>query len=317
MVSTYILFIFGLIAIIKGGDLFVDSSIVIAKKTGIPEIIIGATLVSLATTLPETTVSVTASIQGHTTMSFGNAIGSIICNTGLILGLVAIISPFKVNKKIFNTKSIILIISLIIIMTLSMDRVIDKKDSIILISILMVYMLTDYLNISRNKNRSVYNNEEKFALKNYILLIIKFIFGITIIIIGSNLLVENGVKIADYIGIPQEVISLTLIALGTSLPELVSCLTAIRKGHNGLSVGNILGANILNICMVTGFSAFINNIPVLGQNLIIDFPIMILVTLILIIPTFITNKINRIQGLILLAIYICYVTMLYILYIPK
>jgi len=319
MILIYILFILGLIAIVKGGDLFVDSAIVIAKKTGIPEIVIGATLVSLATTLPETTVSVTAALEGYTTMSFGNAIGSIICNTGLILGLISTISPFRVYKKVFNTKAIILIISLITMMTLSLNRVIDKADSIILILILIVYMYADYLNVSRNKTRNkieeIYINEGKF--KAYTKLAFKFIIGIVLIVLGSNLLIENGVKIAGYIGIPQSVISLTVIALGTSLPELVSCLTAIRKKHHELTVGNILGANILNICLVIGASSFIKDIPILGQNMIIDLPVMIFIILILIIPTYITNKLHRIQGILMLTIYIGYISMLYTLYMPK
>ncbi|GAA0863417.1 calcium/sodium antiporter [Paraclostridium tenue] len=317
MIFTIILFLLGFVLITKGADIFIESTISVAKKTNIPEIVLGATIVSLATTFPELTVSAFASIQGHTTMSLGNAIGSIICNTGLALGLVALIKPFKVDKKIFNSKSVLLIISVAVLIILGMDKTIGKVDAMALVGLLIIYMISNYNSIPKTGSRRTSNttNIEYNKSSDIIKLLFMFVIGISMMIIGSRLLVNNGIKIAEVVGVPQAVISLTVIALGTSLPELVSCLTAIRKNHNAISVGNILGANILNIVSVVGVSAFINDIPILKQTSMIDFPFMILLLLILIIPTFIKQKIYRFQGLFMILTYIIYISTLYFTYI--
>lgn len=317
MIFTIILFLLGFVLITKGADIFIESTISVAKKTNIPEIVLGATIVSLATTFPELTVSAFASIQGHTTMSLGNAIGSIICNTGLALGLVAMIKPFKVDKKIFNSKAILLIISVIVLIILGMDKTIGRTDAMTLIGLLVIYMINNYNSIPKTGSRRTSNatNIEYSKSSDMIKLVVMFVIGITMMIIGSRLLVNNGIKIAEVLGVPQAVISLTVIALGTSLPELVSCLTAIRKSHNAISVGNILGANILNIVSVIGLSSFINDIPILKQTSMVDFPFMILLLLILIIPTFIKQKIYRFQGLLMILTYIIYISTLYFTYI--
>ena len=317
MIFTIILFLLGFVLITKGADIFIESTISVAKKTNIPEIVLGATIVSLATTFPELTVSAFASIQGHTTMSLGNAIGSIICNTGLALGLVAMIKPFNVDKKIFNSKAILLIISVIVLIILGMDKTIGRIDAMALIGLLVIYMINNYNSIPKTGSRRASNaaNIEYSKSSDMIKLVVMFVIGITMMIIGSRLLVNNGIKIAEVLGVPQAVISLTVIALGTSLPELVSCLTAIRKSHNAISVGNILGANILNIVSVIGLSSFINDIPILKQTSMVDFPFMILLLLILIIPTFIKQKIYRFQGLLMILTYIIYISTLYFTYI--
>lgn len=317
MIFTIILFLLGFVLITKGADIFIESTISVAKKTNIPEIVLGATIVSLATTFPELTVSAFASIQGHTTMSLGNAIGSIICNTGLALGLVAMIKPFNVDKKIFNSKATLLIISVIVLIILGMDKTIGRMDAMALIGLLVIYMINNYNSIPKTGSRRTSNatNIEYSKSSDMIKLVVMFVIGITMMIIGSRLLVNNGIKIAEVLGVPQAVISLTVIALGTSLPELVSCLTAIRKSHNAISVGNILGANILNIVSVIGLSSFINDIPILKQTSMVDFPFMILLLLILIIPTFIKQKIYRFQGLLMILTYIIYISTLYFTYI--
>ena len=142
-----------------------------------------------------------------------------------------------------------------------------------------------------------------------------FVLGLIMMVVGSKLLVDNGVKIANSIGVPQGIISLTVIALGTSLPELVSSLTAIKKKHHGISVGNILGANILNIVSVIGISSLINDLPILSQNMRIDFEFMTIILLILILPTIKSGKLYRVQGLLLLSSYIIYITTLYFMYL--
>lgn len=314
-----ILFLIGFVLITKGADIFINCTVDIGKKTKISEIILGATIVSFATTLPELTVSLFASLDGHTTMSLGNAVGSIICNTGLVLGLVAFISPFSVDKKMFFSKSVLLLICVILLLLLGIDKSITQTDSIVLLAMLAIYMYSNYKSVVEKGSKSRINNTSKVKGNNnlgeWIRIALLFALGLIMMILGSRLLVDNGVIIAEWIGVPQGVISLTVIALGTSLPELVSSLTAIKKNHHAISVGNILGANILNIVSVIGISSIPNDIPILSQNMRIDFPFMIVLLLILILPTIKKNKLYRFQGLIMLIVYLIYIGILYTMYI--
>lgn len=319
MFITIVLFFIGFILITKGADIFINCTVDIGKKTNISEIILGATIVSFATTLPELTVSLFASLDGHTTMSLGNAVGSIICNTGLILGLVAFISPFRVDKNMFFSKSTLLLVCVVLLLLLGIDKSITKIDSIPLLTMLGIYMYSNYRSVATKDGKSRSNNESKVKANNkkgeWAKIGLFFILGLIMMILGSRLLVDNGVIIAEWVGVPKGVISLTVIALGTSLPELVSSLTAIRKKHHAISVGNILGANILNIVSVIGISSIPNDIPILSQNMNMDFPFMILLLLTLILPTIKNNKLSRLQGLLMLAIYSTYITILYTMYI--
>ena len=319
MFIKIILFFIGFLLIIKGADIFKNCTVDIGKKTKISEIILGATIVSFATTLPELTVSLFASLDGYTTMSLGNAVGSIICNTGLILGLVSFISPFKVDKNMFFSKSVLLLTCVVLLLILGIDKKISGIDSIILLIMLCIYMYSNYRSVATKEGKSRSNNESKVKGNNkkgeWVKIGLFFILGLIMMILGSRLLVDNGVIIAEWVGVPKGVISLTVIALGTSLPELVSSLTAIRKKHHAISVGNILGANILNIVSVIGISSIPNDIPILSQNMNMDFPFMILLLLTLILPTIKNNKLSRLQGLLMLAIYFTYITILYTMYI--
>ena len=322
MTLVIILFFVGFFLITKGADIFIDCTVKIGRKTGISELILGATIVSFATTLPELTVSVFASIDNYTTMSLGNAVGSIICNTGLILGLVVIISPFKVDKNMFSSKSIILLISVLTLMVLGANGSISRGDGFILIVLLIVFMYSNIKSVSGKNRINSPNNMQSNSCDNIksskhenLKVGVLFVLGLIMMVVGSKLLVDNGVKIANSIGVPQGIISLTVIALGTSLPELVSSLTAIKKKHHGISVGNILGANILNIVSVIGISSLINDLPILSQNMRIDFEFMTIILLIIILPTIKSGKLYRVQGLLLLSSYIIYITTLYFMYL--
>ena len=322
MTLVIILFFVGFFLITKGADIFIDCTVKIGRKTGISELILGATIVSFATTLPELTVSVFASIDNYTTMSLGNAVGSIICNTGLILGLVVIISPFKVDKNMFSSKSIILLISVLTLMVLGANGSISRGDGFILIVLLIVFMYSNIKSVSGKNRINSPNNMQSNSCDNIksskhenLKVGVLFVLGLIMMVVGSKLLLDNGVKIANSIGVPQGIISLTVIALGTSLPELVSSLTAIKKQHHGISVGNILGANILNIVSVIGISSLINDLPILSQNMRIDFEFMTIILLILILPTIKSGKLYRVQGLLLLSSYIIYITTLYFMYL--
>lgn len=315
MIIVTILFIIGFILISKGADFFINSTVEIGRKTNISELILGATIVSFATTLPELTVSLFASIDNHTTMSLGNAVGSIICNTGLILGMVVLISPFNTDRKTFASKSTILLVSIIALIILGLDGAITKIDGGILLIILGVYMYTNYKSVLNNANKNyLYYCLTQQNEMSTVKIVVYFFVGLAMMIVGSRLLVDNGVKIAEFIGIPQGIISLTVIALGTSLPELVSSITAVRKKHHEICVGNVLGANILNIISVISISSIPNEIPILSQSIRVDYPFMIILVLTLIIPTIIKNKLYRIQGILMLGTYITYLAVLYYTY---
>ena len=296
---TVILFFIGFFLITKGADFFINSTVDVGKKLNISELILGATIVSFATTLPELTVSTLASIKGHTT----------------VLGLVSFISPFKVDKKMFLSKSIVLLTSISTLILLGMDKKISRIDGVILLLICIFYIYSNYRSVSNNSVKNQKNNLENQGASFWIKTFIFFLLGLFMMILGSKTLVDNGIKIAEFIGIPQGIISLTVIALGTSLPELVSSLTAIKKNCHSLCVGNVLGANILNIVSVIAISSIPNNIPVLAQSTKIDFPFMIVLLLSLIIPTMFTKKVSRFQGLILLMIYFTYISFLSFIYI--
>lgn len=315
MIIPILLFLIGLILIVKGGDLFIDSSINIARAYHLPEIFIGATIVSIATTAPEVIVSVTAAANGHTTMSIGNAIGSTICNTGLILGITNIIMPSTIKGKFFKIKSIVLLLFFIVISFFAYDGLITKDDSLMLIMLLLGYMMLDTFILKYKRKQTSQHNREIFGFSRKIKILLFFVIGIFSIIGGSNLLINNGVRIAEFIGVPESVISLSLIAFGTSLPELTTALTAMKKGHTSLSAGNIIGANILNITFVIGSSGLVSPLTIEKQNILLDFPVSFLLILVLTLPCLFKNKISRIQAIILLIIYVTYITILYRLYI--
>ena len=315
MFIVFVFFILGLLLIVKGGDIFVDSAVKVSKATGLPELFIGATIVSLATTIPEVTVSSTAALKGFTTMSIGNSIGSIICNTGLILGLVNLISPSPTGGRIFRVKSLILILLIGVFSFLSLDRSVTRLDGFMLLGCLVGYVCIDTFILKYKKKHNHNTRVTKLSSDDKIRVAINFFLGVAFIIAGANLLINNGVRIAEYIGVPEAVISLTMIALGTSLPELVASVTALAKGYVGLSIGNILGANILNLVMVLGVSASISDLRILKQNLVLDIPVALVLTLILILPSLAIKKVSRVQGAILLIVYVVYLFLLYTLYL--
>lgn len=305
-----ILFLVGLILIIIGGNYFVDTATWIAKSTGIPEVLIGATIVSLATTFPELMVSVTSSLHGHPEMALGNALGSVICNTGFILGLCYLIKPSTISSKIFTLKGIVLLIYLVVSWVIYAKKTLTYLDSAILIFLLIFYFLLN-LSIVQYKKSNYNYQPETVVIKKWFPILIRFISGITLIILGAKLLVTHGDKIAHLLGIPESFISLTLIALSTSMPELITSVIALIKGHTGISIGNILGANILNLTMVIGCSSLVNSpMPVSTQTIFLDLPTAFLINSILIVPSIFTRKVSRFQAALILASYITYILLL-------
>ncbi|AZR73450.1 hypothetical protein BBF96_08675 [Anoxybacter fermentans] len=307
LLTKLIFFTVGMFAIVKGADWFTDSAVWIAKKTGIPKVIIGATIVSLATTLPEFAVSVYASFSGHPEMSLGNAVGSNIFNIGMILGLTLIIHSYPTTPKIISKKALFMLTAGILALLTSLDGEINQFDGFLLLTVLIGYIL--FLILHSKKNIVfVEKTEVKGTFKKNL---IKFIAGSVLVIIGSRIVVNSGVWLAKYFGVPEIFIALTLVALGTSLPELVTSLTATLKGYQELSIGNIIGANLLNIGWVTSVSAMVNPISISTKNLILDFPFMLAFMGLLLLFGLTKDHLSRLEGMIFLTLYATYITILF------
>lgn len=329
--STFLFFILGIIIIIKGGDWFVETAVWMAKITGVPNVLVGATIVSIATTLPELLVSSIATYQQHYDVAIGNVVGSIVCNIGLILGISAIITPIKINTAKFIIKGFFMLACGVILLFLAKDTIITPQEGNIFLIMFILYITLNIFEIKGNSSSiNEANHSKNLGKKTVSANMFKFFSGALLIIIGARLLVDNGVTIARLIGVPEHVISVTLIALGTSLPELITGISSIIKGHGDISVGNILGANILDILMVLGVSSklgekgiiisyqnivlgtTIYNIP---QTLYLDIPIALLLMMIIVIGGTIKGWIGRAVGISVLSIYLIYLTILTKLFI--
>lgn len=313
-ISLVILFFaIGLIMTVKGGDLFVDAAIWIAEKTGISSGIIGATIVSMATTLPELFVSTVASNEGFSEMAIGNAIGSYICNIAFIIGICSLIRPIKIKDKFFGIKGTMMIGYLCIFFLFSKDGFITFKEGYLLV-LLQIFFV--FLNILEHRRESTYRSKNKgkyICKKDLIKNGVKFIVGILLIIYGAHILVDSGVEIAKALRIPKQVVSLTLLAIGTSIPEFVTSIVAILKGQQNISLGNILGANIINISIVVGISTLVSDkgLIVTGHTLFTDIPMAMLVSFLFVVVGLLNKKIGRLTGLILLGVYITYLFILF------
>lgn len=313
-----LLFIVGLVLLIKGGDWFVDGATGVAHRFHLPELLIGATIVSIGTTLPEVMVSATSAATGHGEIAYGNAIGSIICNTSLIAAITIAIKPAKIERKSLIVPVIFFgIAATIYSLVAYLTGYFARWVGIVLLCIFIAYVVIQILMIRKQPKEEVQElveeNEEKkdsSILKEIFLIVI----GAALIAIGADLLVDNGSLIAKEIGVPESVIALTFVALGTSLPELVTAITSLVKGHGSLSLGNVIGANLFNLILVSGVATTISPfiVPaskmVFGMNssLLIDIPIVFVVMGLMLIPALIRGKLSKWQGIVLLVIYLAF-----------
>ncbi len=321
MLVPILLFILGLVLLVKGGDWFVDGATGIAHRFHIPEILIGATVVSIGTTLPEVMVSATSAYSGHGEMAYGNAIGSIICNTSLIAAVTVAIRPSKVDRDAIKLPVLFFFLAAVFYAAIAyFYGEFSRLVGLVLLAIFATYMV---LSVRRTKgalkkDTKTLNTEEKqdapkgAVLKDIVLLVV----GAALIAVGADLLVDNGTLIAQKLGVPESVIALTFVALGTSLPELVTAITSLVKGHGALSLGNVIGANLFNLVLVSGISVVISPFSVpssstvanINTSLLVDIPLMFVVMLLLTIPALCRGKLSRSQGICLLAIYAAFCT---------
>ncbi len=316
--GSLLLFAVGVLLLIKGGDWFVDGAVGIAKRFRVPEIIIGATVVSVGTTLPEVMVSVTAAANHNGAIAYGNAIGSIICNTALIAAVTIAIRPAPVNRKTTVVPVIFFFISAAIYMVAAyIFGRFDRWMGIVMLLIFGLYMaITIYKGF---KNPVQDHPEEKNEGETSSLFkdVISLVISAVIIAVGADMLEGSSVSLATMAGIPTEVVGVTVVALCTSLPELVTAVTALIKGHGALSLGNIIGANIFNLVLVSGAAVTISPFVIpegsklLGYNTsqLIEIPLMVGVMALMTLPALIKGKLYRWQGITLLGIYGAFVTL--------
>lgn len=307
-----VIFVIGIILVIKGGDWFVDSAAWFAEATGIPKFVVGATVVSFATTLPELLVSVRAAMNGSAQLAIGNAVGSVTANTTLIMGVSLVAIAGVVSRKSFSLKGGLLLGAVIALTLLSVSGALPVWSAFVLWAIFLVFMISNLIEGKKAASSAKNVEAETYDKKEIPAKVLWFVIGTAAIVFGAEFLVSSGKTIAAGMGISETIIGFTVIALGTSLPELVTTLTAIRKKEESLSVGNIIGANIIDTTLILPLCAVLNGkpLPVERVNFIFDFPVCIAACAVAIVPTIIQGKFKKWQGFALLAIYVAYMLLL-------
>ena len=368
-----LLFLVGLVLLIKGGDWFVDGATGIAHRFRIPELLIGATVVSIGTTLPEVMVSAASALSGHGEIAYGNAVGSVICNTSLIAALTVAVRPGRVDPKALRTPVIFFFLTAAFYAGVAyLTGYFSRAVGVVLLAVFLIYMVINVVQVMRMPkaagsapgdasgnaresareeaaaSRAGGSSKGKTAVRPELraaeyeaaapvqdgpggsgqdaaaptqdppkepgglaVFLAKLVAGAALIAVGADLLVDNGTLIAQALGVPESVIALTFVALGTSLPELVTAITSLIKGHGALSLGNVIGANLFNLVLVSGLSVTLSpfQIPqsavLLGHNasLVLDMPVMFSVMALLCVPALVKGRLYRSQGILLLIIY--------------
>jgi len=336
MFAVTLLFAVGLILLIKGGDWFVDGACGVAHRFHLPEILIGATIVSIGTTLPEVMVTTTSAVKGISGIAYGNAIGSVICNTALIPVITVTVRPSPVGKKTFELPVIFFFIAAAFYECMAYIKGgFTRWSGFVLLGIFAAYMLCSSVSAYKNLKAGAdaetveevphaENHGERKARQLVLYLVghgekpdsiatdvAGLIAGAAVVALGAELVVDNGTLIAEGLGVPDSVIGLTFIAVGTSLPELTTAITSLVKGHSALSLGNDVGANLFNLVLVSGLAAAIApfDLPVektiagMNASLVVDSPLMLFVMAFTTIPALVRGTLTRAQGIILLSVY--------------
>ena len=321
---NYLLMVFGAILLIKGGDWFVDASVGVARRFKLPELLIGATVVSIGTTLPEVMTSASSAISGHAGIAYGNAIGSIICNTALIAAITIAIKPAKADRKtLIFPVSFFFGSAAYYAFCAYYFKGFPRWTGLVLLAGFVAYMTINVINAKKNPGELSEieddHSEEPTEKNNGAFALIKdigvLIVSAIVIAFGAKVLGDSATYIAEVeLKIPSEIMGVTIVAIATSLPELVTAITALMKGHGALSLGNIIGANIFNIVLVSGVSITIAPFDIPTQSklfgydasLVFDVPLMFIVMGIMTLPTIAKGKMHRWQGISLLLLYVLY-----------
>lgn len=310
-----LLFASGLLCIIKGGDLFVDAASWIAEASGIPKFIIGATVVSFATTMPEMLVSVFAALQGNADIAVGNAVGSVTANVGLIMCVALICMECAMTRKQFGVKACLLLAAILALFGFTRDGQLSVLESVLILVIFVGFLVESLIAARQEQGSELPAQEErpKIDKKTVLLNIGKFLLGAAGIVLGAQLLIDNGSALARMLGVPDAVIAATMIAIGTSLPELVTTLTAIKKKQASLSVGNIIGANIMDLTLIMPLCAIIQGKPmtVERQGMLLDIPACLIICAAALIPALVQGKFKRWIGYLIGGLYIAYLIIMF------
>lgn len=318
MVVPILWMIAGFVLLVKGADFLVEGSSSIAKKFHIPEIIIGLTIVSIGTSMPELFVSTTSAIEGHSDMAIGNVIGSNVCNLVLILGLSTVIRPIKFQRETRIIEiPVCLALTVIFMVLCNIGGGISRIDAIILMILFAMFIAYTIFMAKKgeqfdSKNEGKENEKENLdeipILKNLFLIIL----GVIGLKFGGDFTVDNAVILAQHFNISEQIISLTILAIGTSLPELVTSVTAAFKGSSDIALGNIIGSNIFNMLLIIGVAAFINPV-IYNLQYNVDMAILIFSTFVLALFPLIPpkNEMSRMNGFIYLVIYAIYLVILF------
>jgi len=325
--STIVLLIFIVVCIVilsKGADWMIDGVVHLARRTGLPRIVIGATIISLGTTMPEAFVSVMAAWLGNPGLALGNGVGSIIADTGLIFGMTCLLTTVPVNRFILNrtgwvqvgAATLLVIISLIVLAIMPGQPILHRWVGFLLLLFLAGYMYITYVWAKQGGSMAIegeqVDNSELASLEKCWLMIIG---GLFLIVVGARILVPSAAEIAHRIGVPEDVIAATMVAFGTSLPELMTAIAAVRKGHPEITVGNIVGADVLNCLFVIGAAAAARPLSIPPNFYSFHFPAMLIILYSFRYFIF-RNKdghFKKMQGAWLLSIYLIYLILQYAL----
>ena len=330
----YMSFFIGLILICKGGDWFVDAASKLSETLGIPKYVIGATIVSFATTMPEIIVSVAAALGGHSVMAIGNAVGSVSANTGIILALSLFFLPVAIKREEYFFKNSLYVGTLLLLLISFKDRIFDRADCLLLLLAGILFLVENVKNAvckkefsaskrkkedkilhkktvaRKSRGKQIKNKKSKWKEKESSIwkTFFWFCIGAVCIVAGSELLVHSACKIAEMLHISEDIISVTIVAMGTSLPELVTTVTAILKKESSLSVGNIIGANMIDSAFILPICTLLSGEKLLisSQMALIDMPLCILISVLALLPMLIRQKIKRRDGILVFAVYAGY-----------
>ena len=301
MLLQFLLLAVGFVMLVKGADWFVDGASGIAEKFRIPPLIIGLTIVAMGTSAPEAAVSITATLKGTADITVGNIVGSNILNVLVILGLSAVITPLAVGKSTVRYELPFLIGITVLLLLLGLDGTVSLTDGLILLLFFALYLT--YLFVMAKKGMAEIEESDKH-LKLWQALLATAV-GLALVIYGSDLTVDAASAIARMLGLSERFIGLTIVALGTSLPELVTSVTAARKGSADIAIGNIVGSNVFNILFVVGLSSLVRPVP-FAANFRVDLLVALAAVVFLLLASFRKRKLSRVDGAIMLAGYAAY-----------
>ncbi len=318
MIVEILLIILGFIFLVKGADLLVKAASSIAKKFGLSEMLIGLTIVALGTSLPEVFITITSAIDGHSDLIIGNAIGSCICNFLFVIGISSLIRPVKFDRRIIKVHFPISIAAMVLMLflgnttKLGETHIIDRWQGVVLLLCTAAYIVYTIYEEKKLKNKQkdeeIIKDVEEKEVKSIWLIIIYFVLGILGLKFGSDFVVDNAVSIAGRLGLSESFIGMTVVAIGTALPEIITGIIAARKNETDLLLGNITGSNILNLCLLIGVGAIINPLTFTSNfNISVLMLIAITVYLQFIAKINKNNELDKKRGTLLIIVYIIYI----------